>query len=329
MSRYLITGGTGTLGKALVARLLAGDDAERVVVFSRDELKQHEMRTGGWVTTDEVIYGNDGRLEFRIGDVRNPDSVAEALRGIDVVIHAAAMKQVPACEYAPREAFETNVLGAENIVRAIMHRDLPVRVVVGISTDKACEPINVYGMTKALMERVFVTANLRCPTTRFVCVRYGNVMSSRGSVLPLFQEQVRRGGPITVTDPRMTRFLMTKDHAVDTVLYAAERGQAGGVVVPRADAANIGDLATMLAEAGGVEVRHTGVRPGEKLYETLVGPGEVARTSCANGYCHINPMLPELALPQAWVPLGEAYTSQDCMPVEALRRFLAFHGILS
>jgi FlaA1/EpsC-like NDP-sugar epimerase len=199
----VVTGGTGSLGQVLVRRLLSGEVGRlaKVIVFSRDEAKQHAMRLAYAQrknATDEVIYGNASELlEFRIGDVRDFHSVSSVLRSADVVFNTAALKQVPTCEYFPFEAVQTNIGGAENIVRAIREQQLPVETVVGLSTDKACKPVNVMGMTKALQERIFIRANLECAQTRFICVRYGNVLASRGSVVPLLHEQIRNGGPVT------------------------------------------------------------------------------------------------------------------------------------
>ena len=203
--RVLVTGGTGSLGKVLVRRLLAGEMGvpKQITVFSRDEAKQHSMRLAFErlrIATDEVIYHNFERLlQFRIGDVRDPHSVTTALKDADVVFNAAALKQVPSCEYFPYEAVQTNITGAENIIRAIRESRIPVETVVGVSTDKACKPVNVMGMTKAIQERLFVRANLDADETRFIGVRYGNVLASRGSVIPLFLEQIRHGRPITIT----------------------------------------------------------------------------------------------------------------------------------
>ena len=219
--RLLITGGTGSLGKVLVRRILTGELGvpQKVIVLSRDEAKQHDMRVSylhKTVTTDEVIYRNFlNTLEFRIGDVRNYADVAGAIRDCDIVINAAALKQVPSCEYFPEQAVMTNCLGPINIVRAIREHGFPVETVVGISTDKACKPVNVMGMTKSLHERIFISANVLSPDTRFICSRYGNVLASRGSVIPLFHQQIEQGGPVTVTVPEMTRFLMSLDEAVD------------------------------------------------------------------------------------------------------------------
>jgi UDP-glucose 4-epimerase len=205
--RILITGGTGSLGKTLLRRLLNGNAGRpaKIIVLSRDEAKQHQIRVEYQqrrVATDEIIYENFQRaLSFRIGDVRDYASVSAALRGANVVFAAAALKQVPTCEYFPYEAVQTNIIGAENIVSAIRDLQLPVETVVGISTDKAVKPVNVMGMTKSIQERIFAHANLEVPDTRFVIVRYGNVLASRGSVIPLFHDQIRTGGPVTITHP--------------------------------------------------------------------------------------------------------------------------------
>src|SRR6266480_4661705 len=231
--RVLVTGGTGSLGRALVRRLLSGELGKpaKVVVFSRDEAKQHEMRAE-WnrprVPTEDAAYRDYKRvLEFKIGDVRDYDSISAAVRAAQFVFHAAALKQVPSCEYAPLEAVKTNVLGASNVVRAILSDGSPVVTAIAISTDKACKPVNVMGMTKAIQERIFVSANIGQTRTRFLCVRYGNVISSRGSVIPLFLDQIAKGGPVTVTLERMTRFLLSLDRAVDTVFATLRFGERG------------------------------------------------------------------------------------------------------
>jgi UDP-glucose 4-epimerase len=199
--------------------------------------------------TDEVIYRNfEQLLEFRIGDVRNYHSVASALRDADFVFNAAALKQVPTCEYFPYEAVQTNIGGAENIVRAIREHDLPVQAVIGISTDKACKPVNVMGMTKAIQERVFIRANLDCQNTRFICARYGNVLASRGSVIPLFHEQIRTGGPVTITTPEMTRFLLSLDQAVDVIFTALKDAGCGETLIPKVPSANMTDVAGYSSE---------------------------------------------------------------------------------
>lgn len=285
----LITGGTGSYGRRLLDRLLALDaPPTTVTVFSRDEEKQDRLAHE---------YESD-RVRFQIGDIRNIDSVARALRGKQIVFNAAALKQVPACEYAPTEAILTNIMGAENIVSAIERHQLPVETVIGISTDKACKPVNVMGMTKAIQERVFIQGNLRAPKTRFVCVRYGNVLASRGSVVPLFLQQARRGQELTVTDATMTRFLLSLDEAVDTSLQALAHGQPGEVVVPRAESAYVGDIAKIMSRRGGVPIKHVGIRPGEKRHEIMVSEEEVHRCRAMARWFHIRPMLDGLGSAQ-------------------------------
>ena len=299
-SRVLVTGGTGSLGKTVVRRLLAGESGRpaRVTVFSRDEAKQHDMRLSYLhreSATDEVIYQRSRELlSFRIGDVRDYGALARALADADVVVHAAALKQVPSCEYFPAEAVATNVLGAMNLVRAIRELRLPVKVVAGVSTDKACKPINVMGMTKAVMERILVEGNLESPATRFVCVRYGNVIASRGSVVPLFVDQIAQGGPVTITLREMTRFLLSLDRAVDTVFAAIEHALPGETYVPRAPAARVVDVAEALINGRNIPVVYTGIRPGEKIHEIMVSEEECHRTVERGGYYVICPMLPEL-----------------------------------
>lgn len=301
--RILITGGTGSLGKVLTRRILSGQlgTPQSVVVFSRDEAKQHEMRMeylNRRAVTEEVMYHNFERtLQFKIGDVRDFHSIAQALTNIDIVFNAAALKQVPACEYFPYEAVRTNIEGAENIVRAIKELRLNVETVVAISTDKACKPTNVMGMTKAIQERIFLTANIDCPKTRFVAVRYGNVLASRGSVVPLFLDQIDAGGPITLTDKRMTRFLLTLDQAVDTVFEAMQFAEAGETYIPKIKAALIVDVVAALIGKNKIEVKETGVRPGEKLHEVLVSQEESLRTISRGDYFAIKSVLPEVSKP--------------------------------
>jgi FlaA1/EpsC-like NDP-sugar epimerase len=329
--RVLITGGTGSLGKVLIRRLLSAEMGlpAKVIVFSRDEAKQHFMRveyqTDSPAPTDEIIYHNFERLlEFRIGDVREFASVAAALRDADVVINAAALKQVPTCEYFPYEAVRTNIVGAENLVRAIQEHRLPIQTVVGVSTDKACKPVNTMGMTKALQERIFIQANMRCQETRFVCVRYGNVLASRGSVIPLFHEQIRRGGPVTITTTDMTRFLLSLEDAVDTIFAAVSGGHRGDTYVPRAPSARVIDIATALIGDLPIPVRITGIRPGEKIHEIMVSEEEAHRTVERGKWYAIRPMLPEvLAGEDAPQGLHEEYSSaRDVMTLEQTRQLL-------
>src|SRR5580658_9506853 len=295
--RVVITGGTGSLGKVLTRRLLGGEMGmpAKIIIFSRDEAKQHFMRVEyehQVAATDEIIYSNFRRLlEFRIGDVRDYHSIVALLRDADVVVNTAALKQVPTCEYFPNEAVRTNVGGAENIVRAIQEHTLPVETVVGVSTDKACKPVNVMGMTKALQERVFIQGNMRCPGTRFVCTRYGNVLASRGSVIPLFHDQIRNGGPVTITTPDMTRFLLTLDDAVDIIFAAIGEARPGETLVPRAPSARMADIATALIGDRAVRQVITGIRPGEKIHEIMVSDEEAYRTVRRGRWYVIRPML--------------------------------------
>lgn len=296
--RIVVTGGTGSLGRVLVQRLLGGELGRpaSVTVYSRDEAKQHAMRLAFQhraAATDEVVF-EPHTLKFRIGDVCDAAGLAAALRDADVVFHAAAMKQVPTCEYAPFEAVKTNVIGAENLVRVIREQRLEVEAVVGVTTDKACKPVNVMGMTKALQERILARANLDCDGTRFLTARYGNVLASRGSVIPLFHEQIRQGGPVTITTAEMTRFLISLDDAVDTVLAALTEGKPGETYVPYAPAARITDVAAALIGDRDVETVVTGVRPGEKTHEILVSEEEAQRTVRRGDYLAVGPILPEL-----------------------------------
>ena len=296
----VVTGGTGSLGQVLIRRLLSGDMGQpaKIIVFSRDEAKQHNMRVEYLqkkAATDEVIYRNFQQLlEFRIGDVRDFHSVSSCLRNADVIFNAAALKQVPTCEYFPFEAVQTNIGGPQNIVRVIREHNLPVELVMGISTDKACKPVNVMGMTKASQERVFIRANLDCPNTRFLCVRYGNVLASRGSVIPLFHEQIRKGGPITITTDDMTRFLLSLEQAVDTIFAAVKEGYRGETYIPRIPSAKMMDLAKVMISDKPIEITITGIRPGEKVHEILVSEEEANRTIHRNHYYVILPILPEL-----------------------------------
>ena len=297
--RILVTGGTGSLGQTLVRRLLSGELGRpaRITVYSRDEAKQHYMRLEYMhrdAATDDVIYQNSqDLLRFRIGDVRDYPALTSSLRDADIVFHAAALKQVPSCEYFPVEAVQTNIAGAANLVRAIRENNLPVEKVVGISTDKACKPINVMGMTKALQERVLLEAN-RDSATSFMCVRYGNVIASRGSIVPLFVEQVQKGQSLTITLPEMTRFLLSLDRAVDTVFEAIRKGKPGQTFVPKVPAANIVDLAKAIMGDKELPITYTGIRPGEKVHEIMVSEEECYRTIEQGDYYVILPVLPEL-----------------------------------
>jgi len=274
----LITGGTGSFGNAVLSRFLDSDFAE-IRIFSRDEKKQEDMR---------IRLKND-KVKFYIGDVREYDSVHDALRGVDYVFHAAALKQVPSCEFYPMEAVRTNIVGAENVIRAAIANEVSRCVV--LSTDKAVYPINAMGMSKAMMEKVMVAKSRLCDPGKTVlsATRYGNVMASRGSVIPLFLDQLRSGKPLTVTDPSMTRFLMSLEESVDLVLYAFEHARPGDIFVQKAPASTVGDLAQALRELLKVdnEVKIIGTRHGEKLYESLVSREEMARSEDLGGYYRI------------------------------------------
>jgi FlaA1/EpsC-like NDP-sugar epimerase len=326
--RVLITGGTGSLGKVLLRRLLKGDSGRpaKIVVFSRDEAKQHQIRVEYQrrrVATDEIIYENFRRaLSFRIGDVRDYASVCAALHDVDIVFNAAALKQVPTCEYFPYEAVQTNITGAENIVRAIRDLRLPVETVIGISTDKAVKPVNVMGMTKSIQERIFTRANLEAPDTRFNIVRYGNVLASRGSVVPLFHEQIRIGGPVTITHRDMTRFLISLDEAVDLIFAAVATAQRGETYVLKAPSARIVDVAAALIGERKIETVETGIRPGEKLHEILISEEEVLRTVLRGELYVVQAIVPELQQAASIEPtLDREYSSADCL--------LQYEGVVS
>lgn len=334
--RILITGGTGSLGKVLTKRILSGEigTPAKVIIFSRDEAKQHFMRVeyeNSVAATDEIIYNNFKRLlEFRIGDVRDFHSVASVLKEADIVFSAAALKQVPTCEYFPFEAVKTNLGGPENIVRAIQEHGLPVETVVGISTDKACKPVNVMGMTKAIQERIYIQGNMRCPGTRFVCVRYGNVLASRGSVIPLFHKQIQSGGPVTITTEDMTRFLLSLNQAVDVIFAALEGANPGETYIPRVPSARMTDLAKALIGDRDIDIKVTGIRPGEKVHEILVSEEESFLTEDRGKYYAILPLLPEIRGDRSFVrALESEYSSRDSvMPREELGKLLESYGLL-
>ncbi|MCB8818460.1 polysaccharide biosynthesis protein [Desulfosporosinus shakirovi] len=314
----VITGGTGSLGKVLIRRLLNKDlgSLKKIIIFSRDEAKQHAMRIeyqNKQNATDEVIYDNFARLiEFRIGDIRDYHSVCAVLREADIVINAAALKQVPSCEYFPFEAVKTNVVGAENIIRAIRENNLKIETVVGVSTDKACKPVNAMGITKALQERIFIAANVTLPKTRFVCVRYGNVLASRGSVIPLFHEQIKQGGPVTITTKEMTRFLLPLESAVDTIFAVLKGAEPGEIFIPKIPAALIEDVAKALMGDRQILIKYTGIRPGEKVHEIMISEEEAWRTIDRGDYYAIKPMLPELIKAEpSQRALSKEYSSGD------------------
>jgi len=333
----LVTGGTGSLGKILVRRILSAERGtpRKIVVFSRDEAKQHDMRLSYLqraVTTDEVIYRNFMQtLEFRIGDVRDYAAVCSAVRGADIVINAAALKQVPSCEYFPVEAMLTNCQGASNIVRAIGENSLPVDTVLAVSTDKACKPVNVMGMTKALQERIVVAANILSPSTRYIGVRYGNVLASRGSVIPLFHSQIASGGPVTITSPDMTRFLLSLNQAVDTIFAALEGARRGEIYVPIAPSATVANLARALIGDRAIETRIVGVRPGEKMHEVMISEEEIHHCVRRGNWYAIRSMLPELAPDDDSHPAGlqrEFSSADNAIDFEATVELLRAHRLL-
>jgi UDP-N-acetylglucosamine 4,6-dehydratase len=275
----MITGGTGSFGQTVLKRFL-NTDVREIRIFSRDEKKQEDLR----------ITQNSPKLRFYIGDVRDESSVRHAMKGVEYVFHAAALKQVPSCEFYPMEALRTNVLGTENVLNAATASGVE-RVVV-LSTDKAVYPINAMGISKAMAEKIMVAkARLQLSGETVLCAtRYGNVMASRGSVIPLFVAQIKEGRPITMTDPNMTRFLMSLEDSVDLVLYAFTNGQQGDIFVQKAPASTIGDLASALKDLFGVpdhETRIIGTRHGEKLYESLVSREEMAHATDMGGYFRI------------------------------------------
>jgi len=273
----LITGGTGSFGNAVLSRFLNTDHFKEIRIFSRDEKKQDDMRTRLKST----------KVKFYIGDVRDYSSVEIAMRGVDYVFHAAALKQVPSCEFFPIEATKTNVFGTQNVIEAADFNK--VSKVICLSTDKAAYPINAMGISKALMEKVAVAAARNCNTTTVCLTRYGNVMASRGSVIPLFVNQIKNKESITITDPKMTRFLMSLDEAVNLVLFAFENGNSGDLFVNKAPAGNIGDLAEALKEIFNAanEIKIIGTRHGEKLYETLCTKEEMIKAEDMGNFYRI------------------------------------------
>ncbi len=274
----LITGGTGTFGNAVLQRFL-NTDIKEIRIFSRDEKKQEDMR---------ISLANK-KLKFYIGNVRDPESIAPAMEGVDYVFQAAALKQVPSCEFYPLEAVKTNVLGTENVLNAAVRQG--VKKIICLSTDKAVYPINAMGMSKAMMEKLMVAKSrfIDPDKTTMCCTRYGNVMGSRGSVIPLFIKQIKEGSPLTVTDPNMTRFLMSIDDAVDLVLYAYINGRQGDTFVQKSPASTVGDLALAIKELFNAdnEIKIIGTRHGEKLYETLLTREEMAHAEDLGDYYRI------------------------------------------
>jgi UDP-N-acetylglucosamine 4,6-dehydratase len=317
----LITGGTGSFGNAVLKRFLKTDFAE-IRIFSRDEKKQEDMR----------IALNCDKVKFYIGDVRDYDSVEDALKNVDYVFHAAALKQVPSCEFYPMEAVRTNVMGAENVMRASIANG--VKRCVVLSTDKAVYPINAMGISKAMMEKLMVAKARLCEPGKTVlsATRYGNVMASRGSVIPLFLEQLQAGKPLTITDPNMTRFLMSLEQSVDLVLYAFEHAKPGDIFVQKSPASTVGDLAQAMKEMLRSEsaVKVIGTRHGEKLYESLLSREEMSRADDLGDYFRIPADSRDLNYDKYFVegetaiPAFDDYTSHNTerLDVEGVKKTL-------
>lgn len=273
----LIAGGTGSFGNAVLQRFLSTDIKE-IRIFSRDELKQDNMRK----------YYNSDKLKFYIGDVRDNNSINDAMMGVDYVFHAAALKQVPSCEFYPMQAVKTNIIGTENLLNGAINAG--VKKIITLSTDKAVYPINAMGISKAMMERVAVSKGRNIKGTMIACTRYGNVMASRGSVIPLFINQIKNGKPITITDPNMTRFMMSLDQAIDLVLFAFKNGESGDIFVQKAPAATIKVLADTIRNIFGKpnhRIKTIGTRHGEKLYETLLTKEEMVKAIDMGEYFRI------------------------------------------
>lgn len=318
MDSVLVTGGTGSMGQTLVRRLL--QEHNQVTVFSRDEFKQFEMQSAI----------KDSRVKYVLGDIRDYASVRAAMRDVHTVIHAAALKQVPSCELWPEQAVFTNCIGMSNVVRAA--QDLgTIKTVVTISTDKACKPTTAMGMSKALQEKIFIAANLGC-STRFVGVRYGNVLESRGSVIPLFKKQIAEGGPVTITSSTMTRFLLSLEQAADIVFDAILSGRAGDIFVPKAPSARVGTIAEVLIGETGVQIERIGVRPGEKYHEVMVSREEAAHTVVNGEYYVIVPQLAGLVHSEKDPhPLSttEYCSSRNVMGFNDTRALLQQHGVIA
>ncbi len=319
----LLTGGTGSFGRAFIQYLLKNYNPNAIRVYSRDELKQYQL-------SQEV---NDSRLRFLIGDVRDRERLIKAARKVDVIVHAAAMKQVPICEYNPFEAVKTNVLGAKNIIDAALVNEVPK--VIALSTDKAVNPVNLYGATKLCADKMFIHANVYSGErpTRFACVRYGNVMGSRGSVIPLFLQQ-RKTGVITITDPRMTRFWLTLEQAVELVCKAVQLIQGGEIFIPRIPSMKIVDLARAIAP--GCEHKIIGIRPGEKIHEVLINEEEGRHTVLYDGVYIVKPNLSWCSgheyenarqLPEEFIYSSD--TNEVWLTESELRELLLKEGVLS
>ena len=318
----LITGGTGSFGNAIVNRFLDTEHFNEIRIFSRDEKKQDDMRS----------FYNNKKLKFYIGDVRDLTSIEPAMRGVDYVFHAAALKQVPSCEFFPMQAVKTNILGTQNVIDSAINNK--VTKVICLSTDKAAYPINAMGISKAMMEKIVVAASRNVPgnTTKICLTRYGNVMASRGSVIPVFLDQIKKHSPLTVTDPSMTRFLMSLDDAVELVLFAFENGDQGDLFVNKAPAAKIGDLVRAVKELckADNDIKIIGTRHGEKLYETLCTREEMAKAEDMGDFYRIPSDNRDLNYKQ-YFSEGQSVTSEiedynshntEQLDVEGIKRLL-------
>jgi UDP-N-acetylglucosamine 4,6-dehydratase len=313
----LVTGGTGSFGKKFTEIILERYNVKKIIIFSRGELKQAEMR---------AEFGNNPKLRFFIGDVRDKDRLYRAFEDIDIVIHAAALKRVPECEYNPFEAIKTNVIGAENIINASI--DKGVEKVVALSTDKACNPINLYGATKLCSDKLFISGNAYAgqKDTRFSVVRYGNVMGSRGSVIPFFKK-MKETGLLPITDNRMTRFWITLEDAVDMVLLALDKMEGGEIFVPKIPSMRITDLATAIAPECKQEI--VGIRPGEKLYESLISEADARHTLEFDNYYIIQPQFNWWGADRHkdGQPIAEDFeyrsdTNKEWLTIEEMRKFV-------
>jgi len=333
----MITGGTGSIGRALVKRIMTGKfgKPKKIIIFSRDEDKHYQMKLQ-WknmkVATDDIYYHNfEEILDFRVGDVRDFESVTRSVKQSNIVIHAAALKQVPICEYFPQESVQTNIRGVQNIIRSIIEHENCVDTVIAISTDKACKPVNVYGMCKAVQERLIIEANLHCTSTKFICARYGNVAASRGSVIPLFKEQISTGRPVTITTKEMTRFLLTMEQATDIVFDALLTGKAGDTYIPNLVSFNVLDLAQLMIGNSNTGIKFIGIRPGEKIHEILISEEEIPRTTRKGNYYIIHPILPELSSRRMTKsPLNKEFSSADnVISRKELHQFLKKEGFLN
>ena len=331
----LITGGTGSLGKNLVSNIMTGKygKPKQIIIFSRDEDKQYAMELE-WknlkVATDDVFYYADEVLSFRIGDVRDYETVVRVVKEAEIIIHTAALKQVPIGENFPYESVKTNIIGAQNIIRAILENDNRVETVLAVSTDKACKPVNTYGMCKAIEERLIVEANRLCPETRFICVRYGNVAASRGSIIPLFQEQIKTGGPLSITSEDMTRFILSLDAAFDIIIEAITSAEPGDTYVPILPSVKITDLAEVMMGEKKIKFNIIGVRPGEKIHEVLISEEEIPRTIKRGDYYVICPVLPKIRREKIEAPMltKELSSADYCMSKSQLKDFLQSGGYL-